>query len=84
MPMKSFLIRTSPARGTGTGKSVLYCRTSVLPKFCICTPFMVLGRGMEDMVACNRSCNKQVEGLRVEARRGINTFCVVTLMNMCC
>lgn len=48
MPMNSFLIRTSPSFGCGTGTSVLYCRTSVPPVFSMKTAFIVFGR--EDMV----------------------------------
>ena len=43
MPMNSFLTRTSPSLGSGTGRSVLYCRTSVPPVFSIRIPFIVLG-----------------------------------------
>ena len=43
MPMNSFLTRTSPSLGSGTGRSVLYCRTSVPPVFSIRTPFIVFG-----------------------------------------
>ena len=47
MPMYSFLTRISPSLGVGTGRSVLYCRTSVPPVFSIKTPFMVFGIELE-------------------------------------
>jgi hypothetical protein len=43
MPMNSFFTRISPSLGVGTGRSVLYWRTSTPPVFSIKTPFMVLG-----------------------------------------
>ena len=48
MPMKSFLTRTSPSLGSGTGKSVLYCKTSVPPVFSTSIPFIVLGIWADD------------------------------------
>ena len=51
MPMKSFLTRTSPSLGSGTGRSVLYCRTSVPPVFSTRIPFMVFGVLVEDAMA---------------------------------
>lgn len=42
---KSFLIRTSPSFGSGTGRSVWYSRTSVPPVLEMEMPFMVFGRG---------------------------------------
>lgn len=48
MPMNSFLTSTSPSLGSGTGRSVLYCSTSVPPVFSISTPAMVLG--IEDAI----------------------------------
>ena len=83
MPIKSFLTRTSPSRGTGTGKSVLYCRTSGPPKFFICTPFMILGVEAEVMVACNRSWEMRVEDGGVEVKSGIIRRRRVSLGNMC-
>lgn len=43
MPMNSFLTSTWPSFGSGTGRSVLYCKTSVPPVFSIRMPFIVLG-----------------------------------------
>lgn len=42
-PMKSFLTRTCPSFGVGTGRSVLYSSTSTPPVFSMRTPLMVLG-----------------------------------------
>ena len=55
MPMKSFLTRTSPSLGSGTGRSVLYCKTSVPPVFSIRIPFIVLGVWVDAM---GRDCGK--------------------------
>ena len=41
--MYSFLTNTSPSFGVGTGRSVLYSKTSTPPVFSIKTPFIVLG-----------------------------------------
>ena len=41
-------MRTSPSLSSGTGRSVLYCRTSVPPVFSIITPFIVLGIWVAD------------------------------------
>ena len=54
MPMKSFLTRTSPSLGSGTGRSVLYCRTSVPPVFSTSMPFMVFGMWVEDAMVRDR------------------------------
>ena len=54
MPMKSFLTRTSPSLGEGTGRSVLYCRTSVPPVFSTSIPFIVLGISVEEAMVRGR------------------------------
>ena len=83
MPIKSFLTRTSPSRGTGTGKSVLYCKTSGPPKFFICTPFMILGMEAEVMAACNRSWEIRVEDGQVEVKSGNTRRRRGSLGNIC-
>ena len=50
MPIKSFFTKTSPSLGSGTGRSVLYWRTSIPPVFSITTPFIVLGIELEAIV----------------------------------
>lgn len=54
MPMTSFLTRTSPSLGSGTGRSVLYCKTSVPPVFSTSIPFMVSGIWVEDVMVRDR------------------------------
>lgn len=70
MPTKSFLINISPSLTSGTGKSVLYCRTSVPPFFSIMTAFIVLGT--EAMVRANGDVRDKWEetaaSLRVEVK----------------
>ncbi len=51
MPMKSFLTRTWSSLGLGTGRSVLYWRTSVPPVFSMRIPFIVVGVWVEDAMA---------------------------------
>lgn len=55
MPMKSFLTRTSPSLGSGSGRSVLYCKTSVPPVFSINIPFIVFAAWVDAM---GRDCGK--------------------------
>lgn len=50
----SFLTRTSPSLGSGTGKSVLYRKTSVPPVFSTSIPFIVLGICVEDAMVRDR------------------------------
>lgn len=84
MPIKSFLTRTSPSRWAGTGKSILYCKTSGLPKFSIWTPFIVLGIKTEVIVVCNRNCDNCIEDRRVELKSGMIEIRITCLANMCC
>jgi hypothetical protein len=74
MPTKSFLIRIWPSLGSGTGRSVLYCSTSVPPFFSMITPFIVLGMEEEAIVrVCvvrvlvrEESCDERAAARRVE------------------
>ena len=85
MPIKSFLTRTSPSScGTGTGKSVLYCKTSGPPKFSIRTPFIVLGIETEVIVVCRRSCDNRFEDGIVEVKSGNIKIRLMYLANICC
>lgn len=43
-PTYSFFIRTSPSFGSGIGRSVLNCKTSVPPVFSIMIPSIAFGR----------------------------------------
>ena len=70
---KVVLIRIWPSLGSGTGRSVRYCSTSVPPFFSMITPFIVLG--MEDiarvvvwvrLLVREESCNDMVAARRVE------------------
>ena len=54
MPMYSFLTRISPSLGVGTGRSVLYWRTSGPPVFSIRMPFIVLGMEWDAIVLGER------------------------------
>jgi len=48
MPRISFSTRTWPSFGSGTGRSVLYSRTSTPPFLAMETPDMVFGMDEED------------------------------------
>jgi hypothetical protein len=73
MPTKSFFIRIWPSLGSGTGRSVLYCSTSVPPFFSMITPFIVLGmeedamvRMCESVLVREESCDEMAATRRVE------------------
>lgn len=59
---KSFLIRTSPSFGSGTGRSVWYSRTSVPPVLEMEMPFIVFGIEAMVLVVVWKCC------VRVRAR----------------
>jgi hypothetical protein len=54
-PMYSFLTRISPSLSLGTGRSVLYSKTSVPPVLLIRTAAMVEGSEVEAMVDVKRN-----------------------------
>lgn len=83
MPIKSFLTRTSPPRGTGTGKSVLYYKTSGPPTFFSWTPLIVLGIEIGAIVVWNRSCDNRGEGRKGKVKSGIIKIRIMYLAYMC-
>ena len=78
IPTKSFLTRIWPSLGSGTGRSVLYCRTSTPPFVSMITPFMVLG--MEAIVrkvfrgerCVDRAAARRVEVVKRDEVRAVN------------